>query len=304
MTNSPIHEFAGHKSEEKRSDGLGGAATVFAAPGEVDPGFETQWFDSHCHFDFAAFDADREALWQSAQQAGCCGLLIPGISRQQGQALAGFCAGKPWFYAQGLHPYFLTQHRQADIDWLDQALTDPGVVAVGEVGLDRILATTDEILEQQWHWFRLQVELAEAHRLPLILHIRGMHDEAASWLRRRRFTHGGMVHAFSGSGQQAAKWIELGFALGIGGALTHPRAHKLRRTVAALPHSSILLETDSPDMTPVFWGAERNDPRTVPLIAAIVARLQGRLLAEVSTESISVISLLFSRLSINCVKRP
>ena len=234
-----------------------------------------RWFDSHCHFDFPVFDPDREQVWQHAQQEGLEGLLIPGVTRRQGEALPAFCQNRPWRYALGLHPYFLQQHQHRDGEWLAQALAVPGVVAVGEAGLDRILATDHAILEQQWHWFRLQAELAAQYGLPLILHIRGMHDEAAAFLRRQRFTGGGMVHAFSGSEQQGRVWHDLGFVLGVGGAMTHPRAQKLRRTLTALPLESLLLETDSPDMVPAFWGTERNSPETLPLIAAMLAALRG-----------------------------
>ena len=261
--------------------------------------FPYPWFDSHCHFDFPDFNSDRTVIWQQAREMGCIGLLIPGISREQGDRLADVCRDRPWFYAQGLHPYFLASHRPQDIDWLDRALADPAVVAVGEAGLDKVLATDDELLAQQWLWFRQQAELARAHRLPLTLHIRAMHDEAAAWLKRSGFDQGGMVHAFSGSEQQGRRWHDLGFVLGIGGAVTHPRAQKLRRTVAALPESSIVLETDSPDMAPAFWAGRRNDPRSLPLTAALVARLRQVDTQVVSAKSISNMSLLFPKLSIN-----
>jgi len=257
-----------------------------------------RWFDSHCHFDFPDFDDDRDQIWQQSVSAGCVGLIIPGVTRRQNEQLPNFCLGQPWFYAQGLHPYFLDKHNEADADWLDCALQNPDVLAVGEAGLDKVLARDEQSLEQQWHWFRLQAELAQAHKLPMILHIRGMHDEAASWLRSMRFTQGGMVHAFSGSEQQAKRWADLGFGLGIGGAVTHPRAQKLRRTVQALPADQIVLETDSPDMAPAFWHG-RNDPRALPLTAAVVAALRGESVIDISAKSIINTSILFSKLSIN-----
>ena len=158
---------------------------------------ELAWFDSHCHFDFDAFAHDREMQWQLAQRTGVKGLIIPGISRQQGQSLAQFCNGKPWFYAQGLHPYFLNQHQISDIDWLEQQLkTDSNIIALGEIGLDKVLAKTEQQASLQRQYFSAQVELAQQYKKKLILHVRGMHDEACSYLRQKRFYNGGIVHAF------------------------------------------------------------------------------------------------------------
>lgn len=247
------------------------------------PATQLSWFDSHCHFDFEVFDSDRGQHWQQATREGLCGLIIPGISRQQGQKLASLCAQKPWFYAQGLHPYFLDQHQTADIDWLEKQLTtDNNVIAVGEIGLDKQLAKTEFQLAQQQQYFYSQVELAQQYSKKLILHVRGMHDEACSYLRQKRFTYGGIVHAFSGSEQQAKAWLDLGFKLGIGGAMTHPRAQKLRRTVRAIPLEAWLLETDSPDMKPAFWAAKYNSPRATPLLAACLAAIKDKTLADIA----------------------
>lgn len=241
------------------------------------------WFDSHCHFDFAVFDKEREAHWQLAYKHGLRGLIIPGITRLKGQDLAGFCHNKPWFYAQGLHPYFLEQHQISDIDWLEQQLiTDTNIIAVGEVGLDKVLAKSEQQLAQQQQYFYAQAELAQQYKKKMILHVRGMHDEACSYLRQKQFAEGGIVHAFSGSEQQAKAWLDLGFKLGIGGAMTHPRAQKLRRTIRALPIEAWLLETDSPDMKPAFWASEHNSPVAIVLLAACLAALKEVELADLA----------------------
>ena len=234
------------------------------------------WFDSHCHFDFAALDATRAADWRLASESGVQGLLIPGVTRQQGQNLQAFCSQNPgWRYCLGLHPYWCGEHREDDLDWLDQALTQPGRVAVGECGMDRVLVKQEGYdWDDQWYWFIRQVELAEQHGLPLVLHIRGAHDEVAAELRRRRFSTQGLVHAFSGSAQQAGNWADLGFCLGVGGAMTHPGATRLRRTLAEIPLENLLLETDSPDMTPAFLGRDTNSPAMIPLYGQILAGLR------------------------------
>ena len=241
------------------------------------------WFDSHCHFDFAAFSSQRETHWQLAQQLGVTAIIIPGVSRQQSANIRALCQNKPWFYSLGLHPYFLNQHNKEDLDWLAQELsTDPHIIALGEMGLDLPSATTTELQQQQFDLFAAQVALAKQFNKPLIVHIRGQHDQAASYLRHQHFTQGGVVHAFSGSEQQAKAWLDLGFKLGIGGAMTHPRAHKLRRTIQAAPLNAWLLETDGPDMKAAFWGDNIYGPAAIPLLAACLATLKKCSLEELS----------------------
>ena len=240
------------------------------------------WFDSHCHFDFSALDKARDADWRLARLMGLRGLMIPGVSRVQGEAVARFThAGQGPDVthginaALGLHPYWIAEHSAGDLVWLDSCLSQKQAVAVGETGLDRQLERHGgPTLEQQWQWLSPQIELAETHKLPLVLHIRGAHDEVAAELRRRRFSHGGLVHAFSGSLQQGERWADLGFALGAGGAMTHPNAHKLRRTFAELPLEALLLETDAPDMPPAFLREGPNSPAMIPLYGAILGRVR------------------------------
>ncbi|MBE0484346.1 MAG: TatD family hydrolase [Bacterioplanes sp.] len=243
-----------------------------------------RWFDSHCHWDFSSLDSERETQWLLAQRLGVCGYLIPGISREQGQRQLDHDATKQHGIALGLHPYFLAQHRPSDLAWLHEQCQRHDLVALGEFGLDWVLATTSEQQRQQWDWFEQQLDIAETHQLPIILHVRKAHDQVAAALRRRQFAYGGVVHAFSGSVQQGKAYLDLGMTLGIGGAMSHPRAHKLRRTVAALPNHAWLLETDSPDMTPAFWQGPRNSLATIPLLAAILASLQQQSLAAVAEQ--------------------
>jgi len=264
--------------------------------------FSTCWFDSHCHFDFEAFDSQRETIWQQAQQAGVAGLLIPGVSLRQSARLAEFCSGKPWFYAFGLHPYFHEQHQADDVQVLRQLVDSHKPLAIGEIGLDWTLAkrSADPTQQRQLQWqlFEQQVMLAEQTNLPLILHIRGAHDEAASWLKKRGFSGAGIVHAFSGSVQQGQRWLELGFKLGIGGAMTFPRANKLRTTIKTLPLSSWLLETDAPDMRPAFLSSQAvNSPLSIPLYGQLLASLTGRNTTAVQQQCRDNLVDVFPRLS-------
>ncbi len=237
------------------------------------------WFDSHCHFDFDVFDHDRDAHWQRLKKFGCAGLIIPGVTAKQWSRLVSLCADKPWGYALGLHPYFLDQHQEEDLQRLEDACTEQlsyaegksKLVAVGEFGLDFMLEKTSH--QQQIELCRQQLVMASRFNLPVILHIRKAYDDIAAMIRRFGFTQGGIVHAFSGSYQQGMVFIGLGFKLGVGGAMSHPRAKKLRATIARLPLDGLVLETDAPDMLPAFWQGPHNSPLSLLFLAQIVASL-------------------------------
>jgi TatD DNase family protein len=246
-----------------------------------------QWIDSHCHFDFDNFDSDRESHWQLLQKFGCTGLIIPGVKSKTWGSLIELCKNKPWGYGLGLHPYFLDQHLEGDLQCLENTCRDQlskssslsNLVAVGEFGLDLMLAEVGH--KQQTELCRQQFLMADKLSLPVILHIRKAYDEVAAMIRRTGFSQGGVVHAFSGSYQQGMALIDLGFKLGVGGAMSHPRANKLRSTIARLPLSSLVLETDAPDMKPAFWQGPDNSPLSLLVLAQMVASLHYCHLDEV-----------------------
>lgn len=247
-----------------------------------------QWIDSHCHFDFKNFDLNRDQQWQQLQSFGCAGLVIPGVMASSWPALIDLCQSKPWGFALGLHPYFMASHKAQDIELLEQICRQQlsaevkgniKLVAVGEFGLDFMLDAGDH--DNQIELCKQQFQLAQTLELPVILHCRKAYDETAAMIRRLKFSQGGVVHAFSGSYQQGMALISLGFKLGVGGALSHPRANKLRTTISRLPLSSLVLETDSPDMKPAFWQGNDNSPLTLLLLAQIVASLHNITLDKV-----------------------
>lgn len=231
--------------------------------------------DSHCHLDFAAFDKNREQELQHCAEQGVEAVVIPGVAAASWGALSDLCAlHANLFPAYGLHPYFLDQHLDQHIDVLAQHLRANQAVAVGEFGLDYFLAELDP--ERQQTLFTAQLDIAKQLALPVILHVRKAHDQVLKELRRLQLPQAGVVHAFSGSEQQARQYIELGFKLGFGGAVTYERARKLRRLAVNLPLAAIVLETDAPDMAPAFAPqGEPNRPSFLPGIARCMAELRG-----------------------------
>ena len=238
----------------------------------IKPKTITPWVDSHCHFDFPQFDRDRELHWQFLKRMGCIGLVIPGVTANTWSALIEGCRNKPWAYALGLHPYFIDQHGTDSLSLLEIACESHHPIAIGEFGLD--FSLSEKTLTRQYELCQQQFHLAKSLKLPVILHVRKAYDEIAAMVRRIGFKHGGIIHAFSGSLQQGEALIKLGFKLGIGGAISHKRALKLRKTLAQLPLEALVLETDSPDMKPAFLAGQRNSPVSLLLLAQIVASLK------------------------------
>ncbi|TQV69909.1 TatD family deoxyribonuclease [Exilibacterium tricleocarpae] len=159
------------------------------------------------------------------------------------------------------------------------ALAEGGGVAVGECGLDRHIETP---LALQQIVFEVQVRLACEHRLPLVVHVRGTHQEVLAILRRHRPKRGGVIHGFSGSPELALQYWSLGFCIGVGGTITYARAAKTRRAVAQLPAAALLLETDAPDMPLHGFQGQPNTPLRLPLIARTLAQLRDQPLADIA----------------------
>ncbi len=216
-------------------------------------------FDTHCHLDFPQFDGNRKKMIAVAEEAGIAGLLIPGVKRTGWRAIRQISATYQICHtALGLHPMFVEEHKEQDLHDLEMALSVGPIAAIGEIGLD--FYHSDSNRDSQLHYLNAQMSIAKSADLPIILHVRKAHDEMLKVLSTQKFQSGGIVHAFNGSEHQALKYIERGFKLGFGGAMTYPRAAKLHRLAANLPLTSIVLETDAPDMPPVTCKQSYNTP--------------------------------------------
>ena len=172
-------------------------------------------------------------------------MVIPATTANRWEKVKQVCEGHDGLYpAYGLHPMFIEQHQVNHLRELDEWLEREQPIAVGECGIDFYDSRVDE--KWQLQLFREQLQLANNHRLPLIVHVRKAMDEVISLLRKQaRF--GGVVHSFSGSQQQAQQLHGIGFKLGIAATLSFKRAQKLRKVVAAMPDDALLIESDAPD---------------------------------------------------------
>ncbi|MFS8149492.1 TatD family deoxyribonuclease [Halomonas sp. ATBC28] len=247
--------------------------------------------DAHCHLDFTQFDKDRAEVFESAKAVGVAHFVVPGTTRTRWQQVLALGARSDTAVCLGLHPYFVDEHQTEDINALDSLLGEhPEVVAVGECGIDGRFTDT---LEAQWYYFDVQLRLAKQHALPVVIHCVHANDKVAKRLRQLALPKAGLIHAFSGSIEQANKFLDLGFKLGLGGVVTYERAKRLRRTVAALPDGAFVLETDSPDMPLSGYQGMRNEPCRVAEVCSVVAALRGQTEEQVAAQSSNTAATLF-----------
>ena len=246
-------------------------------------------FDTHCHIDVEAFDADRHEVLDHCHQQGVNRIIVPGIEAKTWDQLGKICAEYPGLFpAYGLHPVFVDQHADDDLIKLENRLQTANPVAVGEIGLD-FFVDVDKVRQQSL--FESQLRLAQSASLPVILHVRKAHDAVLSTLSRIP-VDGGFCHAFNGSMEQAHRYIDMGFKLGFGGMLTYERSHKLHRLAQQLPIESIVLETDAPDMTGSSHHGERNSPEYLPESLITLARLRNEdaaIIAEQTTANANAV---------------
>lgn len=248
------------------------------------------WIDTHCHLDAAEFELDRDAMRERARAAGVSLCVIPAVAPHNFDAVRALAHRWGDAYAVGIHPMAVPQLGAdallALAGFLREHGTDPRLVAVGEIGLDYFVPElkATPLRERQEHVYREQLKLARDQGLPVLLHVRRSVDQVLKGLRQVRGLTG-IAHAFNGSRQQADVFLDMGFKLGFGGAVTFERATRLRQLAAELPESAIVMETDAPDIAP-HWlyrtaaeraaGAEqgRNEPAEIPRMGAEIAALR------------------------------
>ncbi len=242
------------------------------------------WVDTHCHLDAPEFERNLSQALDTAAQNGVKAILLPTVkasdcdhvrvlASQYAETIPGLV------YTLGIHPLYIHQAKESDItilkDQIEQSLSDPRFVGIGEIGLDYFVEGLDP-QRQEW-FFHAQLDLAAQYQLPVILHVRRSQDAILKALRPRKIP-GGIAHAFNGSFQQAEQFIGLGFKLGFGGAATYERALQIRRLLKELPIDSIVTETDAPDIPPAWLRGEGiafNEPGFLPRIATVLAEVRG-----------------------------
>ena len=235
------------------------------------------FIDTHCHIDSSV---SGDVYIKNAYSANVKGLIFSFCNQDCYQAGIEFLDKYPdVFVSLGFHPEDADNITDKDLQCLDEVLVSSSrIVAVGEIGLDYYWRKDNK--EKQRDLFQKQLDLAVKHQMPVVIHCRDAIQELYDILSQYKGKVKGVIHCFSGSYEMARAFIELGFVLGIGGVLTFKNS-KLYQVVEKIPLSSIVLETDSPYLTPEPHRGEMNESKYIPLVAEKIAQIKEIPLSEV-----------------------
>lgn len=231
-------------------------------------------FDSHAHIYDKAFDNDRETMMEAVWDV-CDYVLCPAEDLETSRKALAMAEEYPRVYAAaGIHPHVTAKATDADLDAIRQlALDHDKIVAIGEIGLDYYYFYSDEATQKEW--FGRQIDLAAELNLPIIIHDRDAHGDTLAILKEHQTSRlRGILHCFSGSLEMARECIRLGFYISFAGPVAFPKSTKLKEVARALPLDRMLVETDSPYLTPPPFRGRRNDPSKVQYVAQEIARLK------------------------------
>ena len=241
--------------------------------------------DTHAHYDDRAFEEDRDEVLRGLAARGVHRVINSGSSLEACRRTMELMEQYPFVYGSlGIHPCDTAELTEDDMDWLARQSGLHKCVAIGEIGLDYYWDEPERQLQRKW--FARQLRLAREVGLPVVIHSR---DAAQDTLELMRAGHaeqiGGVIHCYSYSRELARDFLNMGFYFGIGGVVTFKNGRKLKETVEYLPMDRILLETDSPYLSPVPHRGRRNDSGNLPLVVAQIARIKG--IAEDEVEGIT-----------------
>ena len=242
-------------------------------------------FDTHAHYDDDRFAPDRGELLSGMNGNGIGRIINVGASFEGCKNSLTLAQEHDFIYAAlGVHPSDIADLTEESCEWIRQHLSEPKVVAVGEIGLDYYWDKEPEVQARQREWFRYQLQLAKESALPVSIHSR---EAAADTMEimKKAAADGipGVIHCYSYSKEMALEYIDMGYYIGVGGVVTFKNARKLKETVEAIPLERILLETDCPYMAPEPNRGKRNSSLYLTYVADAIAGLKGVTPEEVKT---------------------
>ncbi len=248
--------------------------------------------DTHCHLDYDKFDPDREAVLTRAREAGLTRILVPGLEQNSSKAAVQLAEADSVVYAAvGFHPTDLEHFSEDTFGEVWELVKHPKVVAVGEIGIDYYWVKGQRERARQRDILKQQLVFASAVNKPVIIHMREENDEwfgqasidlldiLSEWHKTLAAEHHplaerpGVLHSFNGNLEMAQKAIALNFYIGVTGPVTYKNAEEKRNIIKQLPMTRLLIETDSPFLTPVPQRGKRNEPAFVAHIADKIAEI-------------------------------
>lgn len=238
-------------------------------------------FDTHAHLDDKRFDDDRDELIRGLPERGVSRVITPGIDVDSSKKCVDLADKYDIVYAGvGIHPHEASKLEDNYLDQLRTMAQNKKVVAIGEIGLDYYYDFSPRDIQKQR--FIEQIELAAELKLPIIIHNRDSHEDMLNILREHKdLINGGVMHCFSGSWEMAKIVLDLGLYISLAGPVTFKNAKKPVEVAKNVPLDRLLIETDSPYLTPVPYRGKRNDPGHVALVAEKIAEIRGITVEEV-----------------------
>lgn len=233
------------------------------------------WVDTHAHIYLEDFDTDRSDMLRRAGELEVQKIFMPNIDHTSIDAMLDLESNYPTrcFSMMGLHPCSVKRDFEKELYVVENWLAKRKFVAIGEMGTD--LYWDKSFWEEQVEAFTIQVEWAKKYKLPMVIHCRESLDETIGLVEKLqdgKLT--GIFHCFTGTTEQAEKLVKLGFYLGIGGVATFKKGG-MENVIPSIPLDRLVLETDSPYLTPAPHRGKRNEPLYIPLIAKRVAELKN-----------------------------
>lgn len=235
---------------------------------------KTLIIDTHCHLYLEDFAKDLDQVLQRAEKEGVEKMFLPAIDSGTHNKMLSLEASNPGrcIAMMGLHPCSVGENYEEELRFVEGAFKERSFAAVGEIGLDFYWDKT--FISQQEDAFARQIELAITWKRPIVIHSRDAIDRCIEIVNRYKGKVGGIFHCFSGTRDQAAQIIDLGFYMGIGGVVTYKNAG-LAEVLAGIPLEHIVLETDSPYLTPVPFRGKRNESSYLKFILEKVSQVYG-----------------------------
>ena len=238
------------------------------------------YFDTHAHLDDAAFDEDRDEMLERIREAGVDRVLNPGCDENSTRMAMELAEKHDFvFFAAGFHPEELSTLTEESYAVVCELARHPKCLAVGEIGLDYYWDASHK--EEQKALFDRQLLLALELEKPVIIHDREAHGDCLAAVRRHPELRG-VFHCYSGSAEMAEELLRLGWYLGFDGPVTYKNARKALEVLQICPVDRILVETDSPYLSPVPMRGRRNDPGNLPWICAKISEVKGLTAEEIA----------------------
>ncbi|MSR70555.1 TatD family deoxyribonuclease [Candidatus Kaiserbacteria bacterium] len=236
-------------------------------------------FDSHCQLQFEQYDADRDAVLARMEEKGM-GALVIGTDLDMSRKGLELAKQHDFLWASvGVHP---TQDEVFDADKYEELAGDPKVVAIGECGLDYFRVERSEAQKEN---FLAHITLANKVQKPLIVHCREAHDDCSSVLQNTAIAVPVVMHFFTGSGELAQKFLDLGCYLSFPGPITYTDMYD--DSIRVCPLDKMLIETDAPFAAPVPFRGKRNEPVYVEYVAIKIAQVKGVPVEEVTAATMA-----------------